>query len=170
MNTNISQYVINPLTGRNIRVGGSTFCQLLYTTCDFINGELVRRATVTPVQEAQRINYLNTETNRLITYGSRRYRQLIGAGWEIENDYYLIPPWRSAEVHARALAEVIIPEQRDAQYARPDPVSMTYEQLMNRHRDYLLELNISLCRECFYPIKLEEGEYCEQCIDQVTTN
>ncbi|RIA82362.1 hypothetical protein C1645_835484 [Glomus cerebriforme] len=60
-----------------------------------------------------------------------------GAGWEIEDDYYLIPSWRSAEIHARALAEVIIPEQQE----RPDQL---------------------------FP--LEEGEYCEQCIDQVTTN
>jgi hypothetical protein len=160
MNTNTNQYVTNPLTGRIIRMGGPTFCRLLYHDCDFINGELIQRNNTPPIQEAR---YLNTETNRLITFGSRRYHQLIHAGWEIENDYYLTPPWRSAEVHARALADIVAPEP-----ARRIP--MTYEQLMDKHRNSLIELNITLCRECLHPIKIEEGEYCEQCIGQVTAN
>ncbi|CAG8836916.1 43959_t:CDS:1, partial [Gigaspora margarita] len=36
---------------------------------------------------------------------------------------------------------------------------LTYEQLMNRYRDWLTKLNISLCQECFIPIGLEEGEH-----------
>ena len=162
MNTNTSQYVTNPLTGRSIRVGGHTFCQLLYTTCDFINGELVRRATAPPIQENRRRGFLNTETNRIITFGSRRYRQLIEAGWEIEDDYYLIPPWRSAEVHARVLAKQ---QERQESITR----ASDYEQLMSRYGAHLIELNITLCRECFHPIKIEEGEYCEQC-RPTTTN
>ena len=41
---------------------------------------------------------------------------------------------------------------------------LIYEQLMNRHRDRLTKLNISLCRECFLPIGLEEGEHCNECV------
>ena len=41
---------------------------------------------------------------------------------------------------------------------------LTYEQLMNRHRDRLTKLNISLCRECFIPIGKEEGEHCNECV------
>jgi len=39
----------------------------------------------------------------------------------------------------------------------------TYEEIMVAHRDKLAILNITLCRECFHPIKLEEGEYCDSC-------
>ncbi|GBC50832.1 hypothetical protein GLOIN_2v1769754 [Rhizophagus irregularis DAOM 181602=DAOM 197198] len=39
----------------------------------------------------------------------------------------------------------------------------TFEELMVTHRDALAKLNITLCRECFHPIKLEEGEYCDSC-------
>jgi len=38
-----------------------------------------------------------------------------------------------------------------------------FEELMVTHRDALAKLNITLCRECFHPIKLEEGEYCDSC-------
>ncbi|RGB31262.1 hypothetical protein C1646_764254 [Rhizophagus diaphanus] len=37
----------------------------------------------------------------------------------------------------------------------------TYEEIMVAHRDKLAILNITLCRECFHPIKLEGGEYCD---------
>src|SRR6266542_4385568 len=40
--------------------------------------------------------------------------------------------------------------------------SLIYEQLMNRHRDWLIELNISLCQECLIPIGIEEGEHCNE--------
>ena len=39
----------------------------------------------------------------------------------------------------------------------------TYEEIMVAYRDKLVNLNISLCKECLYPIKLEEGEYCDRC-------
>ena len=39
----------------------------------------------------------------------------------------------------------------------------TYEEIMVAHRDRLAILNITLCRECFHLIKLEEGEYCDSC-------
>src|SRR5207249_1786427 len=39
---------------------------------------------------------------------------------------------------------------------------LIYEQLMNRHKDRLIELNISLCQEYLIPIGIEEGEYCNE--------
>ena len=39
----------------------------------------------------------------------------------------------------------------------------TYEEIMDTHRDTLTNLNITLCRECFHPINVEEGEYCNSC-------
>jgi hypothetical protein len=39
----------------------------------------------------------------------------------------------------------------------------TYEEIMVAHRDKLANLNISLCKECLYPFKLEKGEYCDRC-------
>ncbi|RHZ72321.1 hypothetical protein Glove_243g30 [Diversispora epigaea] len=36
----------------------------------------------------------------------------------------------------------------------------TYEEIMDTHRDTLTNLNITLCRECLYSIKVEEREYC----------
>ena len=64
-------YTINPLTGRRIRirVGGSTFNQLIYDAYDYINGELIRRTTAPPL--AARQYFYNTETDRLICWGSR---------------------------------------------------------------------------------------------------
>jgi len=39
----------------------------------------------------------------------------------------------------------------------------TYEQIMDAHRDALVNLNITLCRECFHLIKVKEGKYCDSC-------
>lgn len=39
----------------------------------------------------------------------------------------------------------------------------TYEEIMVAHRDALANLNITLCKECLHPIKLEEGGYCDNC-------
>jgi hypothetical protein len=39
----------------------------------------------------------------------------------------------------------------------------TYEELMDIHGEGLANLNISLCRECLYPLKPEEGDYCNDC-------
>ena len=83
-------YIINPETGRRIRVGGITFNHLIFTSHDFINGELIRRATAPSPTPRQ--YFLNTQTNRLIQAGSRRYHEMIRTGWDIIEDYYLIPP------------------------------------------------------------------------------
>ena len=43
----------------------------------------------------------------------------------------------------------------------------TYEEIMDRHRNTLANLNITLCRNCLIPIKKENDtttEYCEDCI------
>jgi len=40
---------------------------------------------------------------------------------------------------------------------------ITYENIMLAHKDALENLNITLCRECFHPIKADEGEYCDSC-------
>ena len=37
----------------------------------------------------------------------------------------------------------------------------SYEEIMDAYRNRLTNLNISLCRECLLPIKLEEGDYCD---------
>ena len=53
--------------------------------------------------------------------------------------------------------------QREGRQQEP----VTYERIMATHRDTLAELNISLCRECFIPIKKEGNgimEYCEDCV------
>ncbi|CAG8668519.1 21643_t:CDS:2 [Rhizophagus irregularis] len=39
----------------------------------------------------------------------------------------------------------------------------TYEKMILTHSDVLANLNIFLCKECLYPIKLEKGEYCNRC-------
>ena len=151
-------YTINPLTGRRIRVGGSTFNQLIYDAYDYINGELIRRTTAPPL--APRQYFYNTETDRLICWGSRRYYELIRAGWDIEDDYYLIPPWRSIET----LAIIRISEAERRLFANQQNSPLSYEQIMDKYRDRLVDLNISLCRECFIPIKIEDGiEYCNDC-------
>ena len=153
--------VINPLTGRTIQIGGSVYNQLLFEAYDHINGELVRRESASHL--APRQYYLNTETNRLIYARSRRYFELMRAGWDIEEDYYLIPPWRSAEAQAILLEA----ERQFNRQSSSNNTPASYEQIMNTHRDTLANLNISLCRECFMPIKKENNtttEYCEDCI------
>ena len=39
----------------------------------------------------------------------------------------------------------------------------TYEEIMDVYGDTLTNLNITLCKECLLPIKIEEGEYCNSC-------
>jgi hypothetical protein len=46
---------------------------------------------------------------------------------------------------------------------RSETRERTYEKIMVAHRDKLAILNIILCRECLLPIKMEEGEYCDNC-------
>ena len=134
-----NRYVINPETGRQIRVEGVRFYQLIGERYDYFNGELVRRANAPP--PGPRHYYFNTITHRRVTAGGRRYYELLNAGWDIENDYYLVPPSNEAQ----------------------DPLP-TYERIMAIHREKLANLNITLCRECFIAINLEQGEYCDECI------
>ena len=147
-------YTINPLTGRRIKIGGDTFNRLTFTAYDYINGELVRRANIPPPEPRE--FFYNIETGRLIYACTRRYYEYIRAGWEIENDYYLIPPHRSIEY----LTQV-------AQHARNITPNLqnpsNYDTMMAVHRERLANLNMTLCRECFLAIKLEEGEYCNDC-------
>ena len=147
-------HIVNPETGRRIQVGGVTFNHLIFTSYDFINGELVCRATAPPLTPRQ--YFLNTQTNRLIQAGSRRYHEMIRTGWDIIKDYYLIPPGESVAV--QDLGNEIARRRRIVDANRPP----TYEEIMNRHRVWLTDLNVSLCRECFIPIKME-SEYCEDC-------
>jgi hypothetical protein len=39
----------------------------------------------------------------------------------------------------------------------------TYEEIMVAHRDKLAILNITLCKECLLPVKMDEKEYCNSC-------
>ncbi len=39
----------------------------------------------------------------------------------------------------------------------------TYEKIMVIYREAFANLNITLCRECFHLIKMEEEEYCDNC-------
>ena len=155
-------YITNPETGRRIRVGGNTFNYLTFSSYDYINQELIRRASAPP--PAPRQYFLNTETNRLIYARSRRYFELMRAGWDIEEDYYLIPPWRSVEAQA-----ILIEAERrfTRRFDAPNNAPLSYDQIMETHRDRLVELNITLCKNCLIPIKLEERpehEYCNDCI------
>jgi hypothetical protein len=161
---NDTRYTTNPETGRRIRVGGVTFNQLIFTTYDFINGELVRRATA-PLPTPRQY-YYNVETNRLIYGGSRRYYQYIRAGWDIEYDYYLIPPHAQLH-HYQNIEQEVARHIRNAEQAEenetPTPNPTNYEEIMATHRDGMVALGITLCKECLSPIKIEQGEYCEEC-------
>ncbi len=155
--------VINPLTGRAIQIGGDTYNRLIITAYDHINGELVRRESAPPL--APNIYYFNVLTNRSIRHGSRRYNELIQAGWEIEDGHYLLPPvefsFREIEQDLNMVREAgheIMERRRN-----PSQNPTNYEDIMAVHGERLANLNISLCRECLYPLKLEEGEYCNDC-------
>ena len=89
-------FVTNPLTLRIIQVGGTTFNRLIFDAYDYINGVLVRREGAPPIPP--RDYYYNILTGRRILAGSRRYYELIRANWDIEEDYYLIPPWMEDDV------------------------------------------------------------------------
>jgi hypothetical protein len=43
-------FVTNPLTGRIIQVGRTTFNRLIFDAYDYINGELVRRESALPIR------------------------------------------------------------------------------------------------------------------------
>lgn len=159
-------FVTNPLTGRTIQVGGAVFNQLVLGAYNFINGELVRREDAGPVPPRE--YYFNILTGRRILAGSRRYYELIRAHWDIEEDYYLIPPWIEVDVAQELMdtdrrRHINQREVGNSRQTQPSHSPITYEQIMAIHRDTLTNLNISLCRECFHPIKMEEGEYCDSC-------
>jgi hypothetical protein len=159
-----TRYTNNPETGRRIRIGGVTFNRLTFESHDFINGELVRRETAPP--PAPRIYYYNTVTERLIRYGTRTYFELIRAGWEIEEDYYLMPPSGSLLRHEvdETLAMIQNVGQEIAQRRNAQNLPLpNYENIMAVHGERLANLNITLCRECLYAIKPEDGEYCNDC-------
>ncbi|RHZ57326.1 hypothetical protein Glove_390g49 [Diversispora epigaea] len=42
----------------------------------------------------------------------------------------------------------------------------TYEEIIDTYRDMLTILNITLCKECFHPISIEKGEYCDNCLPE----
>ena len=157
--------VINPLTGRTIRIGGDTYNRLIITAYDHINGELVRRETAPP--PAPNIYYFNVSTHRSIMHGSRRYFELIRAGWEVEDGYYLIPPnalFRAEIEQDLAMVQEAGQQIMERRGIPQNPVN--YEGLMAVHGETLANLNITLCRECFYPLKrteTEEGGYCNDC-------
>src|SRR5436190_12584702 len=162
--------VTNPLTGRLIQVGGNTFNQLTFDAYDYINRELVRRENAPPIPP--RVYYYNIITRRRILHGSRKYCELMDADWEIEeqqNLCYLIPPWLSdgdaQELinHWRENNGQPEPDLPPIRPALPSRRPTTYEELMAMHGETLANLNIGVCRECFYPLKLEEGEYCHDC-------
>ena len=86
---------------------------------------------------------------------------MIRTGWNIIEDYYLIPsgePVAETIVIVQDLGNEIAQRQRNVDANR----SPTYEEIMDRHKDRLIDLNVSLCQECFIPIKIE-SEYCEDC-------
>ena len=151
-------FVTNPLTLRIIQVGGTTFNRLIFDAYDYINGELIRRESAPPIPP--RDYYYNILTGRRILAGSRRYYELIRANWDIEEDYYLIPPWMEDDI----VQEFINGDRGRNLLQRERPV--TYEDIMDRHRNTFAELNITLCKNCLIPIKKENDtttEYCEDC-------
>ena len=105
----------------------------------------------------------------MIREGSRQYYEYIRAGWNIEEDYYLIPPWLSGR-EANTIINNInrrqnVASQNQANDHQSRPIS--YEQIMAEHGDRLANLNISLCRKCFIPIASEEGrDHCNECLPQ----
>ena len=149
-----NNHIINPDTGWVIHIGGATFQQLIFNDYDFINGELVWR-TITP-SPATRYYYYNTETGQLILAGSRRYQELMNNGWDIENDYYLIPPWVVSNNNYNMQEGLPI-------YNYNIQEGPNYNNIIIRYQERLDKTNISLCREWLIPIEKEEGEYCTDC-------
>ncbi|RHZ46799.1 hypothetical protein Glove_606g33 [Diversispora epigaea] len=141
-------YTTNPETGREIRVGGTIFNRLIQDQYDYINGKLVRRNNAP--SRWLRSYFFNTITHRHVIGGGRRYFELVNNGWDIENDYYLIPP--------------LVISDPDP-YPNPDAVRrnpVTFEGLISVHGESLAKCNMTLCQECFIPITLGINEYCEE--------
>ena len=68
-------FVTNPLTGRIIQVGGTTFNRLIFDAYDYINVELVRRESAPPIPPRE--YYYNILTGRQILASSKRYYKKI---------------------------------------------------------------------------------------------
>jgi hypothetical protein len=142
----MTRYITNPDTGRKIRVGGTLFCKLLYDRYDFIQGEFVRRAWTPDI--VRRYVY-NVVTHRRVLVDGRQYNTYIQNGWEVNNQNQIFPPdhlWELPQENAR----------------RENHILPTYENLMAIHGERLANLNVTLCRECFIAIKIEEGEFCNE--------
>ena len=187
-----NRYTINPLTGRTIRVGGSTFNQLVIEAYDYLDSGLVQRATAPPLTEIRQ-SYLNIETGRMVQYGTRTYFYLIQRAYEIIEDYYLVPP-RFVEIvqsypsllylHGtqRRLEYIDVALRRVNFYAEWNRLNPDYRQRVEETRQFverrqretqqeaqlrrLAELNIALCKECQMPVNLNtlpESGLCEDC-------
>jgi hypothetical protein len=180
-----NSYTNNPLTGRQIRIGGVTFNQLIMDAYDFIDGRLIRRQNAPPLLEVR--SYFNIDTGRRVRYGTRTYTWLIDQCYEIFEDYYLIPPHlvETAMSHPEVLQEEYphfivdrleyladeIDQQRRT--ARDEIIARLYINQDERHyrtleeyKDRLAEINIELCRECFMPEnpnELSEDRLCREC-------
>ena len=183
-----NRYTTNPLTGRTIRVGGPTFNQLVMEAYDYIDGRLVRRA-IAPLPSAKQDSYLNVETGRMVQWGTRTYFSLIQAGYEIIEDYYLIPSrfatvaWidpsllhiQDTQVRLERLNFALLRQhlfiRRFGQFIEQRRHQADNQQWVdNQQREAqlrrLTELNIALCRECQMPVNLNElpaNGLCEDC-------
>ena len=82
---------------------------------------------------------------RLTSLGGRQYNSYIRNGWRLDEDESLL-----------------YPPDIDRPRLVPQNNPTTYEEIMAIHRESLMNLNITLCRECLCAIKIEEGEYCEE--------
>ncbi|GBB99187.1 hypothetical protein RclHR1_03440020 [Rhizophagus clarus] len=188
----LDTYTINPLTGRTIRIGSSTFNQLVIEAYDYLDSRLVRRATAPQLTEAKQ-SYLNIETGRMVQYRTRTYFYLIQRAYEIIEDYYLVPP-RFVEITQsypfllylqdtqRRLEFLDVALRRVNFYAERDRLNSNYRRIVKESRQFverrqretqqeaqlkkLTELNIVLCKECQMPVnlnKLPESGLCEDC-------
>ena len=137
MNKNVANWIYyQPINWKTNQNRGDTFNQLTFTAYDYINGELVRRANVPPLELRQL--FYNIETGRLIHACTRRYYEYIRAGWEIEDDYYLVLPYRSIEY--------LTQDDQRARNITPNLQNPSnYDNIMAVHRERLANLNITLC-------------------------
>ena len=188
-----NRYTTNPLTGRTIRVGSSTFNQLVLEAYDYLDSGLVRRATAPPPPSV-RGSYLNVSTGRMVQFGTRTYYNLIRMGdYEIIEDYYLVPP-RYAEIAQSNPSLLYLQDTQvrldyletarniTVHHAEWERLNPSYRQVVEESRQFtrqrrreaqreeqsrrLAELNIALCRECQMPVNLNElpeSGLCEDC-------
>jgi hypothetical protein len=157
-----NNYTRNPLTERVIRIGGTTFNQLVMDAYDFIDGRLVRRQNAPPPLET--FHYFNIDTGRMVRYGTRTYFSLIDARYEFVEDYYLV---LSHLVEVAIYFPHILREnpQNAANRLEQIAVERRVLSLEELHRARLEQINIELCRECLMPEnpnELADG-FCGEC-------